>query len=254
MIDTIKKLIEEGNILVPKGGSDFNGYNGELQPEYVSWRLQVFSILDEIGKPAQILVKELDKDVNGSYFYESSARRVLGVLNAALKIIERKNEIINIKIDSSKNQSNKMENSVFIVHGHDDALLQNVARFIEKLKIKPIILFEQPGKSKTIIEKLEEYSNTRYAVVLFTPDDLGKAAKDEDLKPRARQNVVLELGFFIGKLNRENVCVLYDDSIELPSDYRGVEYLKIDSDGAWKLKLAKEMKASGLNLDMNNAI
>jgi predicted nucleotide-binding protein len=254
MEDNIKKLIAEGKILAPKGGSEFGGYNGELQPDYVSWRLQVFSVLDEIGKPAKILLNELEKDKNGSYFYSSSASRILGVLNAALVIVQRKS-IEKVEIDNDNLTSDKkLTNSVFIVHGHDEALLQNVARFTEKLNLKPIILFEQPGKSKTIVEKLESYSNTNYAIVLFTPDDIGKGAKDEHYNPRARQNVVLELGFFIGKLKRENVCVLYDESVELPSDYRGVEYIKIDLDGAWKLKLAKELKSSGLSIDMNNAI
>ncbi len=254
MVDIINKLIEEGNSLAPVGGSEFSGYNSELQPDYVSWRLQVFSILDDIGEPAQILVKELEKDKNGSYFYKNSASRILGILKAALKIVERKNLTLeSVKKDNSQ-VSPKDKSSIFIVHGHDETLLQNVARFTEKLKVKPIILFEQPGKSKTIVEKLEFYSNTNYAIVLFTPDDIGKGAKEDSLNPRARQNVVLELGFFIGKLKRENVCVLYDESIELPSDYRGVEYIKIDPGGAWKLKLAKEMKAAGLNIDMNNAI
>ena len=91
--------------------------------------------------------------------------------------------------------------------------------------------------------------------MLLTPDDLGKFVIGEsELKPRARQNVILELGYFIGKLGRSFVGVLYDESVELPSDYRGVEYIKLDIEGAWKLKLAKEMKEAGLKIDMNKAI
>jgi predicted nucleotide-binding protein len=245
--DNIEQLIRIGESLLPKGGSEFDGYNGEYQPEYVSWRLQTFSILDELGKSASLLLKELQDDTNGAYFYQSSASRILGVLKAALAIVQRKPT----RIVKEENVDNT---KVFIVHGRDEAILHTVARFVEKLHLNPIILFEQPGQGKTIIEKFEKYSSTKYAIILFTPDDIGRASKESELKPRARQNVVLELGYFIGKLDRKNVAVLFDESIEMPSDFRGIEYIPIDPAGAWKLKLAKEMKASGLLIDMNNAI
>ena len=151
-------------------------------------------------------------------------------------------------------KTGNFENKSFLVHGHDTAILHQVARLVEQLGIKPIVLFEQPGKGQTIIEKLESNSNVAFAIVIFTPDDVGKALAEENLKPRARQNVVLELGYFIGRLDRNRVAVLYDESIELPSDYRGVEYIKIDIEAAWKLKLAKEMKAAGLAIDMNKPL
>lgn len=155
-----------------------------------------------------------------------------------------------VPIDQTRN----FEKKIFLVHGHDTTILHQVARLLEQLDIEPIVLFEQPGKGQTIIEKLESNSNVAFAVVILTPDDVGKALAEDNLKPRARQNVVFELGYFIGRLNRTRVSVLYDESIELPSDYRGVEYIKIDIDGAWKLKLAKEMKAAGLDIDMNKAL
>jgi len=150
----------------------------------------------------------------------------------------------------AKEQSNK----VFIVHGHDQALLYQTARFLEQLGLEPIILFEQPGKSRTIIEKLEQFGSVCFAVVLLTPDDVGKAINEGNSQPRARQNVVLELGYFLGKLGRSNVAALYQESVELPSDYRGVEYIKVDVEGAWKTKLARELKAAELPVDMNKAI
>ena len=78
--------------------------------------------------------------------------------------------------------------------------------------------------------------------MLLTPDDLGRAVKETELQPRARQNVVLELGYFIGRVGRANVVCLYDESVELPSDYRGVEYIKVDAEGAWRLRHARELK------------
>jgi predicted nucleotide-binding protein len=108
--------------------------------------------------------------------------------------------------------------------------------------------------NRTIIEKLEGHSNVRFAVVILTPDDLGyPLGKSELMKTRARQNVIFELGFFIGKLGRDKVCALYKGDVELPSDYSGVVYLPLDDAGAWKMDLAREIRASGLEIDLNKA-
>lgn len=146
-------------------------------------------------------------------------------------------------------------NKVFIVHGHVEKLKNEVARFIEKLSLEPIILHEQPNKGRTIIEKFEDYSDVSFAIVLLTSDDLGCTInQSKKLKSRARQNVIFELGFFIGKLKRQNVCALFDKDIELPSDYDGVVYIPIDENQGWKLQLARELKASEFNIDMNKLV
>lgn len=144
---------------------------------------------------------------------------------------------------------------VFVVHGHDDGLKEMVARYLSKLQFDPIILHEQPSHGRTIIEKFEQYADVDFAVVLFTPDDVGGAAGSVEVqRHRARQNVILELGFFLGKLGRQRVCVLYVEGIEMPSDYSGVLYVPVDKAGHWRLQMAKEIKASGLSVDMNLAI
>lgn len=257
LIETFKSLINQGEELRPKGGTKFKGYNGKDQPEYVSWRLQVISALNEIGKDARPLLQELDKDKDGSFFYENSAATVLGVLKAGLAIAQKQTESQPQQVVSSTKPvaGSTVVNEVFIVYGHDETLLQHTARFVERLGINPIILSEKAGKGQTIIEKIETNSSVSFAIVLLTPDDIGKGAKEEgQSRPRARQNVILELGYFLGKMGRPNVVVLYDESVELPSDYRGVEYIKIDTEGAWKFKLAREMKEAGLTIDMNKAI
>ena len=143
---------------------------------------------------------------------------------------------------------------VFVVHGHDDGLKETVARFLAKLDLEPIILHEQPNRGRTIIEKFEEHSDVAFAVVLFTADDVGHPiGKAEESKPRARQNVVLELGFFMAALGRERVCVLYKDGVDVPSDYSGVLYEGIDSKGAWRSRLALEIKSAGIEVDLNKA-
>jgi len=129
-----------------------------------------------------------------------------------------------------------------------------VARFLAKLELEPVILHEQPNRGRTVIEKFEEHSDVAFAVVLFTPDDVCfPAGKVEESKPRARQNVVLELGFFMAALGRERVCVLYKGGVEVPSDYLGVLYEELDAKGAWRFRLAAEIKAAGIEVDLNRA-
>ncbi|MGA2670499.1 MAG: nucleotide-binding protein [Dehalococcoidia bacterium] len=145
--------------------------------------------------------------------------------------------------------------AVFLVHGTDQAVKETVARYLMKLNLDPIILHEQPNLGDTIIEKLERTSPVAFSIVLLTPDDQACPITDTStLKPRARQNVVFELGFFIGRLGREKVCALYTEGVELPSDFHGVVYIPFDASGAWRLSLARELKASGLDIDLNNAL
>lgn len=152
--------------------------------------------------------------------------------------------------------SRSSSSKVFVVHGHDDASKEKVARFLEKLQLEPIILHEQPNKGRTIIEKFTDYADVAYAVVLMTADDIGgvKGTATRDLSPRARQNVVLELGYFLAKLSRGHVCALYETGVEIPSDYSGVLYLTLDPNEAWRFQLAKELKAAGLPVDLNHAV
>lgn len=165
------------------------------------------------------------------------------------EIIDKKGE----ELTYSKDRENSFL-KVFIVHGHDEQARETVARFVEKLGLEAIILHEQPNAGRTIIEKFEDYSNVQFAIVLLTPDDVGKGSSETELNPRARQNVIFELGFFIGKLTRKNVCALYKEEVEILSDYQGVLYHPLDSGGGWKLALAKELKAAGFNIDMNRVL
>ena len=142
---------------------------------------------------------------------------------------------------------------VFLVHGQDEGALHATARFLEKLHQEVIVLREQPNEGKTIIEKFEAYSDVGFAIVLLTADDRGGLinAQYDDQRPRARQNVIFELGYFIGRLGRNRVCALYRRGVEIPSDYSGVLYVELDEKESWRLELAREMKAAGLPVDMN---
>lgn len=129
-----------------------------------------------------------------------------------------------------------------------------MARFIEKLGFEAIILHERPNKGRTLITKFqEEAAGVGFAVVLLTPDDLGKAVSAADLNPRARQNVVLELGIFLGKVGPERVAALVKGDIELPSDLDGVVYISLDKDD-WQTKLGRELQEAGYTIDWNSVM
>jgi predicted nucleotide-binding protein len=138
---------------------------------------------------------------------------------------------------------------IFIVHGHSRR--DEVAHFLQNAtRFRPVVLAEKPGKGRTIIEKFEQESRgSGFAVVLLTADDLGrsKLAAESELASRARQNVVLELGYFIGKLGRDRVVALYEEGVELPSDYNGVEFIPFIE--GWQLKLIRELRAAGFEID-----
>jgi len=172
------------------------------------------------------------------------------------------NEVI-IKISGSsveQTESRSLQSGkqrIFIVHGHNQAIKEAVARYIEKLGPSVIILHEQPNEGRTIIEKFEKSSVVDYAVVLLTGDDAGAPIGVDDkeaISLRARQNVIFELGFFTAFLGRSKVAVLYENGVEIPSDFSGIIYIPIDREGAWKFKLAQELKTAGIKIDLNRAI
>ncbi|MGN6961025.1 TIR domain-containing protein [Neisseria sp. P0016.S002] len=141
---------------------------------------------------------------------------------------------------------------VFIVHGRDTLLRTQVENVLRALGLEPIILQEQANNGKTIIEKIEECTDVGFGIVLYTPCDEGRLKSEEGkLKPRARQNVVLEHGYLMAKLGRERVCCLVSDDVEFPSDIQGVGYIPANDIDQWKYKIAKELKAAGFDIDMN---
>jgi predicted nucleotide-binding protein len=158
-------------------------------------------------------------------------------------------------VQASEEPTGPRSNRVFVVHGHDGEMKQAVARTIERLGLEAVILHEKPNRGQTIIEKIERYSDVSFAVVVLSPDDTGYANAEgtDAARPRARQNVILELGYFAGKLGRENVMALHRGDIELPSDYDGVLYTRYDGDsGTWRSELVAELKESGYIVSADN--
>jgi len=186
-----------------------------------------------------------------------------GIEKAALTlegIILRFREELETTAPQAQNAASESSNwidsgQIFVVHGHDQGARESVARFIERIGFEPIILHERPNKGRTIITKFrEEASDVGFAIVLMTPDDHGAEAGVTNTKLRARQNVVFELGFFIGAFGPERVVAIVKGDVERPSDFEGVVYIDLDDAGAWKQKLGKELEAVGFNIDWNRVM
>ncbi|PHS03563.1 MAG: nucleotide-binding protein [Kordia sp.] len=255
MEQKIQELIEEAKThsFAKNCFSTRSGTYGRPTPEMQAWIAECEDFLiTNYGKdsaPWRIFGRfnrrKLDKHLEHTFEIEKDI--VISSLTACLRISPKKkslNHISTKELDLSK---------VFIVHGHDELIKTETARFIENLGLKPIILHEQASSGKTIIEKIEEYSNVGFGIVLYTPCDIGsKKGEEIQLKDRARQNVVFEHGYLIGKIGRKNVCALVKGNIETPNDISGVVYISFENE--WRFNLAKELRNSGYAIDMNLVI
>lgn len=178
----------------------------------------------------------------------SKALEKLGIANYQLKPAQLK-EINAIAKGLPALDPNAARTKVFIVHGRSEAIKHDVARFVERIGLEAVILHEQANGGRTLISKFQEVAaQVQFAVVLMTPDDVG-GLRGAEQKNRARQNVIFELGFFIGKLGAERVAALVAGDLERPSDFEAVVYLSYDDGGGWKIALAKEIKTAGIAFD-----
>lgn len=202
----------------------------------------------------RILWSNMDR---GQYHtsFESGKKTLTNLINVMIEDLSLSEQL---EEHESKLTETVLSENVFIVHGHNEEMKQATARFVEKIGLKPIILHEQASSGRTIIEKFTDFSNVGFAIVNVSADDVGYAKDDkpENAKLRARQNVIFELGYFLGKLGREKVIALHETSedFEILSDYQGVIYIPYDRNDTWKFSIVKELKAIGYDIDANKII
>ncbi|MBZ5534125.1 MAG: nucleotide-binding protein [Acidobacteriia bacterium] len=210
------------------------------------WQARVGAFLRAAG--LEDTKKEFDNIILHGSDWDSTRAALIGLLEGtAIRVAQNRSQI-----DAAVRTGPKATDSrkIFVVHGHDSQTKESVARFLERIGLEPVILHEQPSSGLTVPEKLEAFSAVGFAVILLTPDDIGGLASEPDkLNPRARQNVILELGYFLGKLSRRRVCALYKN-IEIPSDYQGVLYVEYDASGGWRTKLAQELVEAGFSINL----
>lgn len=252
-IEKLEKIIDDISVLIKKNVKSSD-------KDFIAWKTRVERFL--ISRFGMISYEKNQFDRTsfsiGVYSFDDSddAEEIEmcreGLQETEMIFRDYLNEMKEEKSDMSQNSFGEKDyKHIFIVHGHDGELKQTVARMIEQQGIKAIILSEQPNKGNTIIEKFEENSNVCGAVCLFTADDLGRAKTKDELSKRARQNVVFETGYFMGKLGRSRVVLLADSGVEMPSDLSGVVYTNTRN---WELELLKELKTMGYEIDLNRIL
>lgn len=183
---------------------------------------------------------------------EGKANAIL-ILKSAIKWLHDELGDVDESNGNAALRTQVISQKIFIVHGHDDGARQTVARFIERIGFEAVILSEQANQGRTIIEKIEAHRDVGFAIVLLTPDDVG-GKTPEALRPRARQNVLLELGYFMAHLGRPRVCALAKGNVEIPTDFAGVVWEPLDEREAWKTAVARELKAAGYDIDWNKVM
>ena len=252
MNETIKSRLEKLDQLLQdyiyKKKQQVNSY--EAIDAFQEWYGEACAVFVKyFGKSDEYIDKFCKIDVTGNgYSLEDSYQEAYPIYKI---YIEKLKDMSNAK---NENIMAKMSNNkVFIVHGHDDNLKTKVELFLMKLGLDPIILHKKANMGKTIIEKIEKYTDVGFGIVLYTPDDEGRLKGNTALSSRARQNVVFEHGYLIGKLGRDRVCALVVDNVEKPGDIDGIVYVNVDNNDSWKVALANDMKAVGFNIDLNKA-
>lgn len=252
--EQLKVLYDEIDILI-------GHYVTSSDPEFIKWHKKVERFLktyypggDEYKEFIHTSFKlhvwsSETSDSDWIKACENGLKKTKAIFEVYLEEMQKEDEV-----DVLTNNEKKIEcsnNKVFVVHGHDGELKYSIARTLEKQGIEPIILSEQVNQGATIIEKFERYSDVKAAICLFTEDDLGMAKFDENLRARARQNVVFEAGYFLGKLGRKNVILLANREIDMPSDLSGVVYT---DNVMWEIQVLKELREIGFGIDLNKAI
>ena len=240
-IDDIKKLGHKKDGYVP---FDFVLYDVD---EFIDWKQKIKCELMNIPNQNQYIIETL-KIVDARYNGRTD-KGLFQELTGALKAIKNN---IDQYYNEENNDVNFSTNKVFIVHGHDEVVRDKVELFLRRVGLEPIILCNQPNSGLTIIEKIEEYSDVAFALVLYTGCDQGKLKTDNVLKLRARQNVVFEHGYLIHKLGRKKVVALVENDVETPGDVAGVLYISL-SNGDWKQQVLRELKNCGLHIDVTKA-
>ena len=263
-LDKLKKLIQQADELLTQNVTT-------SLPEFKAWHLNVKRFLERTFGKESTELKSFKEEISFSFIplidfisfgsddvvSSSSSQEDIKICKKGITetklILQTYLEEIEEELNAhyaDKNHNNIDLTKVFIVHGHNGEIKQKVARIVEKQGLEAIILDEQVSGGQTIIEKLEYYINEQgvgAAICLFTADDTGKANKEEEQKPRARQNVVFETGLCIGKLGRERIVVIAENGIELPSDMQGVVYINDN----WEFGMLKELKNMSFEIDLN---
>ncbi|MBI4846302.1 MAG: nucleotide-binding protein [Candidatus Omnitrophica bacterium] len=238
-------------------------YGGKDTPRWLIWKTRSFNLITKLSasnSPAVTLAEEA-MEIHTEGFYPNNFERQKETMLEALKLTAEsvKNDPFEeLKKPTSKKTFTTLSSKIFVVHGHDHSLKTEVENFLINIGLEPIVLHKKPDEGQTIIEKFEKHSDVGYAFILLTPDDIAYTIDQDAIEDskrtkqkQSRPNVILEFGYFVGKLGRNRVCCIYKEGVALPSDLSGLLYKKIEKSIEEKgYEIIKELQAAGYKLQI----
>ena len=188
-----------------------------------------------------------------SGFTKHEQAKLREITNASNSLLRKVKLLLSPPKSDNRVNNQVRSNKIFVVHGHDNEMKLDVAQTLQKLDLDPIILHEKPNRGQTIIVEITDYAHVSFAIVLLSSDDLAypEEKTPDEAKYRIRQNVIFELGYFLGRLGRQNVIALIrkKKDFKIPNDYNGILWIEYKS--GWYFKLIKELQACNFDVDAN---
>ncbi|EKO3409300.1 nucleotide-binding protein [Vibrio fluvialis] len=265
-VKIVEHLIEEGNSFTFKNFCQSGSravYAGTETVNWREWKLRsrrtVYQIMSQSSPAVELVNSGFSTRTYGNSIdsFNTAKDSIIRALNNTLEAL-KEDVYGELKEQKSESQSPAISNKVFVVHGHDNELKNDVERFIHEIGLEPIVLHRQVDGGATVIEKIEANSDVGYAFILLTPDEYAYTKDQQTLEEshrhielRARPNVIFEFGYFVGKLGRNRVCCLHKGDVVVPSDISGLVYKKVESSiETQAYAIIRELKAAGYNLSM----
>lgn len=265
-INIVERLITEGESFTFENFSQHNSnkaYGGIDTPAWLEWKGRSKRTVDQLMAQSSPAIQLANRGVrtqtigNGKSAFNIAKDSILRALNSTLEAL-KEDMYGELKDHKSESKSPAISNKVFVVHGHDTELKNDVERFIHEIGLEPIVLHRQVDAGATVIEKIEANSDVGYAFILLTPDEYSYTKDQQALEEsqrhielRARPNVIFEFGYFVGKLGRNRVCCLHKGDVVVPSDISGLVYKKVESSiDTQAYAIIRELKAAGYKLSM----
>lgn len=259
----MQELIDRGNRFNYDNFStkDGHGFPAVLKPDWLAWTVRVTGVTLQLFGPSSAQAK-LVQDASqikilgsGGEKFNQAIGHYQGALNAALEVLDKDTFGELLKSETAIKPED-LSTKVFIVHGRDEASKNELEIMLRDMGLEPVVLHRQVDSGKTIIEKFEHHADVGFAFIIMTPDEIAYLVGD-DAKPdserqkqyRARQNVIWEFGYFVGRLGRHRTCCLHKGDVKIPSDLSGLVYkpfVKSVEEVGWSIQ--KELKAAGYKL------
>ncbi|WP_051756733.1 TIR domain-containing protein [Kitasatospora purpeofusca] len=241
----------------------------EFQSQFLNWNEYTDAILQsgfEVdgaltlappGEFASLDIEIFDLKFGAAKTAEYVNAALTAILPKKLRVLSSIRDRLELwQQESPASEQVAMGDAIFLVHGRDHQARETVRGFLGRVTSRDVIVLdEEVGRGADILGKLLDHAQkASFAVVILTGDDEGGLAGASEVKPRARQNVILELGLFIGLLGRSRVIALYEPGVEIPSDFLGVTYVELDSNKGWRIPLAAELRAAGIEASIDRIL